>query len=88
MAQCCLCIVDFFREAIAFFISYFAVALNINFGLCLSMHMSRYEAPRKLGKQERDVRVAQGAAESNSSLLGASPNSTSASYLNIWTAEA
>ena len=62
---------DFFREAISSFISYFAVALNINFGLCLSIHMSRYEAPRKLGKQERDVRVAQGAAESNSSLLGA-----------------
>ena len=35
------------------------------------MRMSRYEAPRKLGKLERDVRVAQGAAESNSSLLSA-----------------
>ena len=33
--------------------------------------MSRYEAPSKLGKLERDVRVAQGAAESNSSLLSA-----------------
>ena len=35
------------------------------------MRMSRYEAPRKRGKLERDVRVAQGAAESNSSLLSA-----------------
>jgi len=37
--------------------------------------MSRYEAPRKLGKHKRDVRVAQGAAESNSRALECSPNS-------------
>ena len=29
LAQWCLCIVDFFREAISSFVSYFAVALNI-----------------------------------------------------------
>ena len=52
------------------------------------MRMSRYEASRKLGKHERDVRVAQGVAESNSRALECSPNSPSASYLNIHTAEA
>ena len=37
LAQCCLCIVDFFREAISSFVSYFAVALNICF-----MHQHAY----------------------------------------------
>ena len=37
----------------------------------LSVRMSRYWARGKFGEHERGVRVAQGAAESNSSLLSA-----------------
>ena len=51
------------------------------------MRMSRYEAPRKLGKHKGDVRVAQGAAESNSSLLSALQTPQVLHIPNICTAD-
>ena len=72
LAQCCLCIVDFLGKLSLLSLAILQLHLTLILVYALAcIIISRYEAPRKLGKQERDVRVAQGAAESNSSLLGA-----------------
>jgi len=49
---------------------------------CVSVRMSRYWARGKFGEHKRCVRVARGAAESNSSLLSALQTSQ---VLNMWT---
>ena len=47
------------------------VLLSSTISSCVSVSMSRYWARGKFGEHERGVRVARGAAESNSSLLSA-----------------
>ena len=42
---------------------------ELTIGSCLSMHISSYDARGKFGEHERSVRVAPGAARSNSSFL-------------------
>ena len=47
------------------------ISVELTISSCISVRMSRYLARGKFGEHERGVRVARGAAESNSSLLSA-----------------
>ena len=56
---------------ISFFVSHQLIlrASRLTIGSCVNLRILRYETRGKFGEHERDVRVAQGAGESNFSLL-------------------
>ena len=56
---------------ISFFVSHPLIlrASRLTIGSCVNLRILRYETRGKFGEHERDVRVAQGAGESNFSLL-------------------